>query len=253
MMRALRLAGLGSLIGIVAALVAAVAGGLLVGVLAALIRAALPAEFTDPEKPLALWRAAVLSHTFGLAAAGTVAGACAALLRASGRVDWRAWASCLGAGLTWGYTSALVASTDPRLGRTHTALWLLVASLGVGALVALALWTPVVTAIAQSPSPSVRPAVVSARRIWAGARRLAAFIVALLAIVAAAPLAVVVVGVLVRAAMGQLPRVAWIPGAAACLATTLALAAAVLGLRLAGVPRRWPQPAPPADATRGIS
>jgi hypothetical protein len=75
--------------------------------------------------------------------------------------------------------------------------------------------------------------------VWAGARRLAGFALALFGALATALLGVPAVGVLVRAALGQLPRASWAVGLAAVAACALALGASILGLYVAGVPRRW--------------
>ena len=233
MMRTIRLTSLGAAIGLVAGLLATLVGGVLVAVIAAIVRSVMP-DASSGTHGLSLWRAAGIYCTVSLTTAGIVAGALAAQLRASARADWRAWTTSLAAGLAWGAAATLAAHTEGESNRVQSTLGLFAVSLGIGALVAVALWSPVVSAIAAGRRRS------AVRAVWAGARRVAAFTVGLLATFITAPLLVAAVGFLVRSAMGDLGRAAWGAALAILVATALAFGAAVLGLRLAGVPTRWP-------------
>ena len=237
--RAARLGALGAAIGGVASLLALAGAATLAAVLVGLLRLGIPGERVVTLAPIGRWLPAILANATALVIAGAVAGALADVLHAEARSDARAWTTCLLAGLAWGQVLALTAEAGAT---PHGVMaFVVVASLAVGALAAVALWSPLVRAIHDAGSARGRGPARAARRIWAGGRRLASFVVGLLALVAGGPLLVVAVAVVVRAAMGQLPRDAWGGSAAACLGAMLSLGTSVLGLHWAGVPRRWPE------------
>ena len=211
--RAARLGALGAAIGGVASLLALAGAATLAAVLVGLLRLGIPGERVVTLAPIGRWLPAILANAAALVIAGAVAGALADVLHAEARSDARAWTTCLLAGLTWGQVLALTAEAGAAPHGVMAFVGLVVASLAVGALAAVALWSPLVRAIHDAGAVGAR----------------------------SGPLLVVAVAVVVRAAMGQLPRDAWGGSAAACLGAMLSLGTSVLGLHWAGVPRRWPE------------
>ena len=239
MQRLLRLTALGSAIGLVAGVLILAAGALLLGSIAALWEiGAASADGTFVTVPTG-WRATVAGFALAMIAAGATAGSLAAALRPGTRADGRAAAVCVGAAVVWIVVNFLVASAfahdavERPVIAPGAAIGALVIALVLGALLAIALWTPITIAMRAAPAGA-------GHRVWAAARRVSAFGVALIALVAAAPLLVVVLGAIVRAARGQLPRSAWGPVLVATAGSVLALGSSLLGLHWAGVPRHWP-------------
>ena len=237
--RTRRLIVVGMVMGFMAALLIALAGAALVAALAALVRTGFGQAADDWRQTETAIRVG-LTLVASLTVAGAAAGFLAAWTRATDRVDRRAVASSIGAGLSWAMVMLALERVAPSdIARPtpllHSAIGLTAAALIVGAIVSVALWPSVVRAVAAQRARGVM------RSAWAGAHRLAAFGFALVASLAAAPLLVVSIVALFRAVGGGLPRSAWTASAAMLVATVLALCAAVLGLRLAGVPRRMPR------------
>jgi hypothetical protein len=241
MKRGARLAGLGAVIGAGAIVLLIAPSYLLLASLRALWRAAIPG-LDAPVPPFEHGYRIALGLVVGMCAAGLTAGLASAALRASARADRRALAACVAAALVWIFTSAWMESDLPR--SWARGLMTALAGLGLGALTWLALWTPLVRAIQAARS--------FPRTIWAGARRLAAFGLALLATFLTAPLLPMAVGMAVRAAMGELSPAGLRAGLAAVAGCALTLGTCLLGFHLAGVPRRWPRvqsQAPPRGVT----
>ena len=244
MSRTGRLTVVGTMIGFMAALLIVLAAGLLVAGLAALMRTSMPPGLAeDWHRPQMAIHAGV-GLVAALTVAGAVAGFLAARTRATEGIDRRALVTCLGAAVSWAIVTLAFASGAPSdavepAPLVNTTIGLTIVALAGGALVAFALWPPIVRAIAAERDRGL------VRSAWVGARRLAAFGFALIAILVAAPLLLIALGGLIRAITGQLPRPAWAAVGAAIVGSVVALGAGVLSLRWAGVPRRWPSA--PAD------
>ena len=194
-------------------------------------------------------RAAVpVSWLLAIAFATTGAGAVAAVV--AGAVDRRgaaanqlpqpgdrsSWIVCLPAGLAWSLVASLLSDEANALRGNPGAL--ILGGMALGALGALGIYVPVLTAVQAAPRGW-------SARVWAAARRVAAFAGGLLGALALAPLTLfggaALLSVIVRPGFPPNAEPEALRGLLWLLAGWFAAAALTWGgFRLAGVPRRWP-------------
>ena len=236
----LRLTAFGAGIGAAAGPLILVVAAPLIAIIASLWQSVTPG-MEGPYVPVVAW--APVAGSFGVAmiAAGATAGILVALLRPTSVADARSLTVCVGAALVWALTGSMVAALlpvaapGPPIDPWGRAIGLLALARVVGGVTTAGIWASVHTAVVAETRGRWR-------RVWAAARRVGAFGVALVALLVAAPLLVVVVGAGVRAAMGQFPREGWPLALTALTGAGLALATSVVGMRWAGVPRRLDPP-----------